>query len=417
MLVYLLVREAEKASSERGFVAGIVVVFIIVYAILATSFTRRMRFKISSIRESIMALAAGSFRHKIELSGNDELTDMASSLNTLKEDLMKKTAFAEQIRNGNLDAAYEPNHEDDQLGHSLLRLKENLQSVKEEDQKRNWTTDGLARFVEVLRSNKNISALAHDVTKNLVLLIKANQGALFVLSDDQGGSQHLEMIACYAFNRTKYLTKKVDIGEGLIGQAFLEKETIYLKEIPDDFVRITSGLGEANPKYILIAPLKVNEDVVGIMELASFKPFQQHEIAFVEKIGENIAHTILSYRTAENTQRLLDESHEQAENMRAQEEELRQNQEELQATQEEISRKYNALFKQLAELNYESKFDQLKTINSTKKRNIEYYFDIIRNQILTFSENKMVVDAMKEFRTAFMQIGEGITEQKLADYK
>ncbi|HEY9006317.1 MAG TPA: GAF domain-containing protein [Ohtaekwangia sp.] len=410
-------RDHQKASGERGAVVGISVLLIITHGILAASFTRRMNFKISSIREAIMALAVGSFRHNIALSGNDELTDMAASLNILKEDLMKKTAFAEQVRNGNLEVQYQPNHEDDQLGHSLLKLKENLQAVKEEDQKRNWTTDGLARFVDVLRSNKNMASLAHDVTRNLVQLIKANQGAIFILTDDQDGNQHLEMLACYAFNRTKHLTKKIAIGEGLIGQAFLEKETIHLKEIPEEFVRITSGLGEANPRNILITPLKANEEVVGIVEIASFRQFQQHEIAFVEKIGENIAHTILSYRTAEHTQHLLNESHEQAESLRAQEEELRQNQEELQTTQEEISRKYNALFKQLAELNYESKFDQLKSINSTKKRNIEYYFDIIRNQILTFSENKMVVDAMKEFKQAFAQTGEGVTETEIANYK
>jgi signal transduction protein with GAF and PtsI domain len=292
-----------------------------------------------------------------------------------------------------------------------------LRVVKEEDQKRNWTTDGLARFVEVLRSNKKIDALVHDITKNLVNLLQANQGAIFVLNDSETGDQYLEMMACYAFNRTKYLTKKVSLGEGLIGQTFLERQTIYLKEVPDDFVRITSGLGEANPRNLLIVPLKVNEDVVGIVELASFKTFQPHEIAFVEKIGENIAHTILSFRTNEHTQRLLDESHQQAENLRAQEEELRQNQEELQATQEEISRKYNALFQQLTELNHQSKFDQLKSINSTKKRNVEYYFDIIRNQIRTFSENKMIIDAVKSFRKTFAAVQQGVTDEELQAMK
>ncbi|SKC87308.1 GAF domain-containing protein [Ohtaekwangia koreensis] len=417
LLCYLAARSPEKLASERFPAVTIFLALLVLYVILLIPFTKKTRTRILTIGTSIADLAAGKFNNTVTVKEQDEIADIALGINTLKDDLMRKTEFAEEIRKGNLDAAYKPNNADDLLGHSLLKLKENLLVVKEEDQKRNWTTDGLAKFVEVLRSNKNIDALAHDITKSLVNLLNANQGAIFILNDDHSHDKHLEMLACYAFNRTKHLTKKVAIGEGLIGQTFLEKETLYLKEVPEDFVRITSGLGEANPKNLLITPLKVNEDVVGIVELASFKPFQEHEIAFVEKIGENIAHTILSFRTNENTKRLLDESHQQAENMRAQEEELRQNQEELQATQEEISRKYNALFKQLAELNYQSKFDQLKSINSTKKRNIEYYFDIIRNQIRTFAENKMVVSAVNDFKKAFAKIHEGISDEKLATIK
>ncbi len=417
LVFYITTRNTEKLATEKPMVAGIVVLLLVGYCVLLASFARNIRARLYAIQETITDLATGKFQTHAAVTGNDELAAIASSLNTLKNDLVHKTNFAEEIRSGNLDVAYQPDNEEDQLGHSLLKLKDNLRIVKEEDQKRNWTTDGLARFVEVLRSNKKIDALVHDITKNLVNLLQANQGAIFVLSDTETGDQYLEMTACYAFNRTKHLTKKIAIGEGLIGQTFLERQTIYLTEVPDDFVRITSGLGEANPRNLLIVPLKVNEDVVGIVELASFKAFQPHEIAFVEKIGENIAHTILSFRTNEHTQRLLDESHQQAENLRAQEEELRQNQEELQATQEEISRKYNALFRQLTELNHQSKFDQLKSINSTKKRNVEYYFDIIRNQIRTFSENKMIIDAVKSFRKTFAEMQQGVTEEQLQAMK
>lgn len=417
LLIYITTRSTDKLVTEKNMAAGIVVLLSAGYCILLFSFLNKTRARILKIQQTIADLVAGKFQTDAIVTGRDELADIASSLNTLKSDLVQKAHFTEAIRNGNLEVSYQPDSAEDQLGHALLKLKDNLRLVKEEDQKRNWTTDGLARFVEVLRSNKKIDALVHDITKNLVNLLQANQGAIFVLNDSETGEQYLEMMACYAFNRTKFLTKKIAIGEGLIGQTFLERQTIYLNEVPDDFVRITSGLGEANPRNLLIAPLKVNDDVVGIVELASFKTFQPHEIAFVEKIGENIAHTILSFRTNEHTQRLLDESHQQAENLRAQEEELRQNQEELQATQEEISRKYNALFKQLTELNHQSKFDQLKSINSTKKRNVEYYFDIIRNQIRTFSENKMIIDAVKSFRKTFAGIHQGIAEDELLAMK
>ncbi|HEY5915867.1 MAG TPA: GAF domain-containing protein, partial [Chryseolinea sp.] len=333
-------------------------------------------------------------------------------INIVREGVFRQTRFAEEIKGGNLEASYEPIYEHDSLGHALLQIKENLIHIKLADEQRNWASTGLAKFVEILQSAKSLKELCNDLIVNLVRTIHANQGAIFILITENE-QEILEMQSCYAFNRTKHLAQKIAPGEGLVGQAFLEKETMNLREVPDRFVRITSGLGEANPRHILIVPLKMNETIVGMVELASFKEFQKHEINFVEKIGESIAYTVSSIRTAESTQKMVNDLHEQAEQMKAQEEELRQNQEELQATQETISRKYDALFKKIGALNHQSRFDQLKSINSTKKRNIEYYFDIIRNQIQTFAEDRMVVDAVNSFRAAFYNMGDNTSAAQL----
>jgi PAS domain S-box-containing protein len=116
---------------------------------------------------------------------------------------------------------------------------------------------------------------------------------------------------------------------------------VYLKEVPENFVRITSGLGEALPRNILIVPLKLEEQVFGLIEIASFKMIEDFEIEFVEKLGESIASTISTVRNSERTNKLLQETQLQAEQMRAQEEEVRQNMEELSATQEEMQRILN----------------------------------------------------------------------------
>lgn len=386
----------------------------VVYSIVAISFARKLARGVQAIHQTTVSLASGSFNTFFDTKGMmAEIAETAKAISDLKNDVEQQTRFVEEITAGNLVTTYAPRHGNDILGQSLLSIKENLIRIKQEDEQRHWASEGLGKFVEILQSTSDLKTLSNDIIVNLVKIIRANQGAIFILTEDNAGQTYLEMQACYAYNRTKHLSLRVEVGEGLIGQAFLEKETVYLKTVPDQFVRITSGLGEANPRNILIVPLKMNEEVVGAVELASFTEFSQHVIEFVEKIGENIAHTVSSFKVAENTKKLLDESRAQTEQMRAQEEELRQNQEELQATQEEISRKYNALFEQLTELNYQSRFDQLKSITSTKKRNIEYYFDIIRNQILTFSEDKMVVDAVKDFKNAFYTIHQHVPEDKI----
>src|SRR5690606_21772648 len=169
--------------------------------------------------------------------------------------------------------------------------------------------------------------------------LKANQGALYIMDDEEGEEQTMSMRACYAWNKKKYLNHKIHLGEGLAGQAWQEGDLIYLTEVPQNYIKITSGLGEANPSAVLIVPLKVNDQIYGVVELASFNTFADFEMEFVQKIAESIASTISSVKINARTQRLLEESQEMTEQMRAQEEEMRQNMEELQATQEELERK------------------------------------------------------------------------------
>jgi PAS domain S-box-containing protein len=184
-----------------------------------------------------------------------------------------------------------------------------------------------------------VKKLTDEIIGNLVRYLKANQGALYIIDDSsENEDQTMSMVSCYAWDKKKFVNQKVHLGEGLTGQAWQEGDTIYLTDIPSNYIRITSGLGDANPNAILIMPLKVNEQIFGVVELASFGSFKDFEIEFVRRIAESIASTISSVKVNARTQRLLGESQQMTEEMRAQEEEMRQNMEELQATQEEMQR-------------------------------------------------------------------------------
>jgi methyl-accepting chemotaxis protein len=284
---------------------------------------------------------------KLTINSNDEIDQMGMSLNTLIDGLNNTANFANEIGKGNLTIKFEANSEKDALGNALLNMQQSLIHVKEEadirkieEEKRNWSTHGLATFGEILRKNNDdINELAYDIIKNLVLYIKANQGGLFIINDDNKQHTFLELSSCFAYDRRKFLQKTVEIGEGLIGACYLEKKTIFLTKIPNDYIRITSGLGDDNPKSLLIVPLLLNNEIFGVIELASFEVFEKFEIEFVEKVGESIASTIASTKINARTLFLLHQSQEQAEEMKAQEEEMRQNLEELHATQEEMARK------------------------------------------------------------------------------
>ncbi|MEL7002067.1 MAG: GAF domain-containing protein, partial [Bacteroidota bacterium] len=211
---------------------------------------------------------------------------------------------------------------------------------------RKWTNEGLAKFADILRQdNDNLDKLADNVMVNIINYLDANQGSLFVIEESDEGNDVLVLKACYAYNRKKYLNKTIEPGQGLVGQSYIERDTIYLKDVPSNYVNITSGLGEATPNNVLIVPLQVNEKIYGVVELASFELFTPDHVSFVEKIAENIASTLYAVQSNHRTKELLDESKVLTENMRAQEEEMRQNMEEMAATQEEMQRNRQRLEK------------------------------------------------------------------------
>ncbi|MFQ3578863.1 MAG: GAF domain-containing protein, partial [Bacteroidales bacterium] len=316
---------------------------------------------IKKVKEELYTMSKGILRLHKHKDRTDEVGDMLRGLEELKQGYLRTSNFANEIAKGNYDVDYKPLSKEDLLGNSLIDLKVNLvNAIKEaetrrkKDQIQNWITQGLAKFAEILRiNNENITILGKTVITNLVQYMNINQGAIFVYNDDDQANPYLNLIAAYAYNREKLMQKQIKPGEGLVGASFIEKRTIFLKEIPNSYLTITSGLGQANPKNILIVPLKIEENVLGIIELASFKEFETYEIEFVEKIGESIAATLKTVRTNEETARLLSYSKQQAEAMKAQEEEMRQNMEELHATQEESKRREQELEKIVEKLQAE----------------------------------------------------------------
>lgn len=274
--------------------------------------------------------------HKYKETQDKLINELSKSQKTLD--------FTQHLIQDKLSTEFEVG-EDDQIGKALINLRDNLLKNKniellrrKEDDQRNWIAEGLAKFSEILRKNNdNLNDLAYSIIHNLVKYINANQGGFFILQD-QDDEKYFEMSACYAYNRKKFADKKIPWRDGLIGSCALEKKTIFMTNVPNDYVNITSGLGKANPSCLLIVPLIVNDEIHGVLEIAGFKRFEPFEIEFVEKVAESIASTISTVKINVRTAQLLKESQEQAEILATQEEQMRQNMEELQATQEEAAR-------------------------------------------------------------------------------
>lgn len=361
LIVDLEEETASKQASVVQWTGGLFTLDIIILGFLAYGFH-------VSVLRPIQELKSNIVTHTPSTVTNTEIGQIAAGVNGIIDELTEATNFVGAIGEGKLDVTLTTS--DNELGQSLMLMQEKLKAMNESEKRRQWANEGLTKFVEIMRSaNDNMHSLGDAVIAALVQYTNSNQGGLYILNDEDPNNKFLELVSLFAFDTKKYQQQKIKLGEGLLGQTFLEKETTHLTNMPEEYIRITSGLGDANPKALLLLPLKVDTEAYGIIELASFREYHQYEIEFVEKLGESIAATLASVRSAQKNKQLIEQFQQQTEEMRAQEEEMRQNMEEMQATQEEIARKEHAYLERIRDLETKLKYadtsDELENARST----------------------------------------------------
>jgi methyl-accepting chemotaxis protein len=422
--------EHVMAKATRSFwisilvgIVGLLILSLVIYYI-SNSITK----PVLKITDYLKKLSQGHIGDDmyINIDSGDEIEEMGEALNKSISGLLEKTKFAKDIGNGNYDTSFELLSEHDILGKSLIDMRDKLKKAREEEEerkkeeeKRRWANEGLARFSDILRQNhENINELAYAVVRNLIKYLEANQGGLFIKNDENEEDVYYELAAAYAYNRRKYQVKEFRLGEGLIGTCAVEQKTIYMTDLPDSYIEITSGLGDANPSSLLIVPLMVEDDVLGVVEIASFNTFEKYEIEFVERIAQNIASTLASTRTNERTAQLLEKTQQQAEEMSSQEEEMRQNMEELKATQEEAARKSSEMegyIKALNSTSYVAEYDTNGKIIYVNDAYLEL-FNISRDEA-TGKHHSDNIDFTKEQKEHYEKFWEDLLNGKIKKQK
>lgn len=359
MLISEMRERSDNSFARLKSFIFVMLAVLVLLAIIITAYTAlSLSTPINRTKNMLLSMSKGILPETKLKEGTDEIGQMAKALHLVVRSLRDVSNFAIQIGKGNFDTEFTPLSDEDVLGHSLIEMRGELKQAKneeeiraEENRQRTWSSQGVALFSDILRQNDDdINELTFEIISNMVQYTSSNQGGIFIVNDNDRDNLFLEMTACYAFDRQKFLKKKIEIGEGLVGRCYQEQEKIFLTDIPDNYIKIASGLGEDSPKCLLLVPLAYNDNIFGIMEIASFNVYKDYEIEFMERIGESIAATISSVKANVQTQMLLEQSQQQAEEMSAQEEEMRQNMEELRATQEQSARREQELIRELETL-------------------------------------------------------------------
>jgi len=342
--------EKEAADSFLSILLVVMIVIFIGAAVGGYFYARKTIIEpIVLAKDYIVSLGQGRLTNIMATDRNDEIGEMMTAMQNLTGSMNAKSRFALAIGQGRYDEQFQLLSEEDVIGRALLDMRESLKKNANDEWRRNWVTQGLAEVGTILRNHTdNPTEFYNVIIRFVVKYSEANQGGIFLVASDEQGDRHLDLMACYAYDRKKYMEKKVMIGEGILGQCVLEKRTVHLSEIPRNYISITSGLGDAPPSNLVIVPLKVNEDVVGVMEIASFKKFEKFQIELFERLAESIAAAIANVQVNRNTRTLLEQSRQQADEMKSSQEELKQSMEELSAIQEEMTRKEKEYVRKIA---------------------------------------------------------------------
>jgi len=332
--------KSESSDFESRATIGLLILFICQVAVgivLAVAYSNVITKAIKELQRAMQKLAEGYFPDALPVRSKEEIGKTKKAFNQLLERMKVATEFAKALGQGNLNAKYNSQFSQDILAQSMIQMQQQLAIVNEKQLAINWTTVGLARLNDILKNNTtDVEAMGNQILKTLVPYVNANQGILY-LSHEENSNIFLQPISTYAINREK-LEERIDIGQGQVGQCYVDRKPIIMTTIPKGYSKIFSGLGETAPRSLILIPLLVQDKVMGIIEMASLDLFKDHQIVFLQRISENIASMLVSRKLAAETTKMLKEAREQTQRLRTQEEAIQKNAAEMKAIQELVIR-------------------------------------------------------------------------------
>jgi CheY-like chemotaxis protein/signal transduction histidine kinase/HAMP domain-containing protein len=223
----------------------------------------------------------------------------------------------------------------DELKTNLNQMISNLKDTTEKNTEQDWLKTNLAKFSRMMQGQKDLETVSRLIMSELTPLVGAHHGAFFIM-DSEESAPTLRLIASYAYKQRKHLGNRFRLGEGLVGQAALEKKPIILTNVPDDYIQISSGLGEAPPRNIVVLPVLFEGEVKAVIELASFLPFSQIHQLFLDQLAESVGVVLNMIAANMRTEELLQQSQALTSELQAQSEELKRQQEELRKSNTEL---------------------------------------------------------------------------------
>ncbi|WP_414529108.1 response regulator [Nodularia chucula] len=285
--------------------------------------------------------------------------------------LTQLSQTAENIAEGNLSISLPKSDRLDEIGvltRTFNQMIVNLQNITQKNNEQNWFNSNLANFTQMLQGQSSLANVSRMILSNLTPLVKAQQGVFYLMTEVEN-QPVLKLLSSYAHQERKHLANQFYLGEGLVGQCALEKQSILLTEVPQDYTQISSGLGATLPLNIIVLPVLFESDVIAVIELATLHKFSNMHLKFLEQLSEIIGIFINNIAANTQTQDLLQESQNLTHKLQLQQEELKQTNHSLEQQTQELEKSQLLLKEQQEELKQSN--EELQQLNEELEEKAE----------------------------------------------
>src|ERR1700737_3831371 len=254
----------------------------------------------------------------------DNVNQLAASLTT---QIRAISEVATAVTKGDLTRSITVGAEGEvaRLKNNINQMIVNLRETTQKNQEQDWLKTNLAKFSSMMQGQKNLDTVSKLIMSQLTPLVSAHHGAFF-MAEVEGAKPVAKLTSAYACRERKSVANRFRLGEGLVGQCALEKKTILLTRVPSDYIRISSGLGEAPPLNIIVLPILFEGEVKAVIELASFHPFSSIHQIFLDQLSESIGVVLNMIMANMRTEQLLQQSQGLTQELQNQSRELTQQQ-------------------------------------------------------------------------------------------
>ncbi|MDE1460641.1 HAMP domain-containing protein [Spartinivicinus poritis] len=257
------------------------------------------------------------------------------------------------------------------LNQMILTLKETSDINIEQD----WLKTNLSKFGQLMQGNKSLQSLAEVVIRELCPTVAAQHGVYYILdqgTDDSPKKPELALLASYAYHERKAMANVFEVGQSLVGQAAREKKRIIVHQVPNDYIKICSGLGESKPLHVIELPVLFENELLAVIELASFEPFSEVVLNFLDQLMTSLGVVANAVNASSQTESLLRASQSLSQELQAQQQELKETNEKLEAQARNLKESETKLKSQQEELQQTNEeLEQKSQVLAEQKREVE----------------------------------------------
>lgn len=398
MEVVLTGSQANFKSNRRLVILAVIFITVII-TMLALFLSKRLSRSLYSVMGVINRLSVGDASVLPQVTSQDEFGMMAESVKKLVGNYKELVNAAEEIGQGNYEVSVKIRSEADELGRALNQMKNNLKKISLENERQHWFKNGQNELHKRIQGEQNLAGFAGKVLSYLAEFLNTPIGVFYIKSD----KNELRLLASHAFKIRRAGYERVKLGEGLVGQAALEQKSFLVTDLPNDYLTISSGLGQKQPDSLAVLPLVHEGETLGVIEIGSFGLPREIQLKFLEEISGTIAIYLRSILARQKLEELLEETQRQAEELQVQQEELRQTNEKLEAQTRALQaseRKLQAQQEELHQTNQELT-RQARELEQQKEEVEKKNRELRRAQKL-IEEKAQALEEANQYKSSFL---------------